>query len=55
MAEQAIVFGVRPNPESDEIGAVLNRQGPVMQADADGPESTGLFEMQRRVAGILAK
>jgi hypothetical protein len=47
--EQAVVLGVVANPEPDDVGAVLNGERAVVQADADEPEAADALELQAGV------
>lgn len=35
-----------PDPEPDDILCILDSQGAIMQANADGPETAGLLELE---------
>ncbi len=40
------------NPEPDNVGTILDGNGPVVNSDSGGPEPANLFEMERRVPRI---
>jgi len=52
-AEDSIVLGVRADPEPDQIGAILDRQRAIVQANADSPKAPNLLQSQRRVTRVL--
>jgi len=51
--DDLVILGVRPDPEPDQIGTILDRQRAIMQANPDRPERPDLLQVQRRVPRIL--
>ena len=51
--QEPLVFVVGSDPEPMERGFFKDRECPVACADADGPHGAGLFELERRMAGIV--
>jgi hypothetical protein len=47
--QKPIIFWMLADPEPDQIVVQFNGQRAMMQADADGPEATGLFQMKGRM------
>jgi hypothetical protein len=43
---------MRPDPEPHEIAAAVSGQGPVVKADARGPQFPDLLEMQRPMTRV---
>jgi hypothetical protein len=46
-ADQCVVFVVGPDPEPHDVAPRLNRQGSIVQSDADRPELADSLELQR--------
>ena len=44
LANQSVVLGVRADPEPHDIRFVTHGQGPVVQANPDGPETIYLLQ-----------
>jgi hypothetical protein len=55
MTKQFVIVGMRSNPEPQDIALVFHGHCPVVEADTDGPETTDLLEVQRRMTWILAQ
>jgi hypothetical protein len=45
-ANESVVFAVMPNPEPDDVGAVLHGCGSVMDTNTDRPHPSDLLEVQ---------
>ena len=43
--DEEIVFGVGPDPDPQNVSVVLDRQGAVVKADANGPKRSDLLEV----------
>jgi hypothetical protein len=50
-----VVFGMRSDPEPNEISATFHGECSMMQTDAHGPESAHLLEMERRMTRIISQ
>jgi hypothetical protein len=54
LANELVIFGMRADPDPQNAAIpFLDTQGPVMQTNARGKESTDPLEMQRRVCAIF--
>jgi hypothetical protein len=50
--DQAVVFGVRPDPEPDAVFIVPDAQGAMVEADMGRPKSADALETERGVVWI---
>ena len=53
-ADQPVVFDVGSDPEPHDVLLMLQGKRPVMNADAGGPETADLLEMERGVMRIFS-
>ena len=55
LAEESVVFAVRPNPEPDDSVGRIDSHSPVVQSYASRPLAARLFEMERRMPRVCLK
>ncbi len=55
MTKQFVIVGMRSNPEPQDTALVFHGHRSVVDADTDGPETTGLLEVQRGMTWILVQ
>jgi hypothetical protein len=53
MSDQAVILGVRSDPEPHNILSLFHCKSAVMQTNSNGPESADLLESQRRMLRVL--
>ena len=51
--DQQIVFAMVPDPEPDDLLSILHGQRSVVDPHPHGPHPPELFEMQRRMPGVV--
>jgi len=52
LLDDLVVFGVRPDPDPEQVIAVLNGQGTVVETYANGPKLADFLEVERRMPWI---
>ena len=52
-AKESVVFAVMPNPEPDNIGAVLHGSGSIVNADTNRPHPPDFLEVQRWMPRVV--
>jgi hypothetical protein len=48
-AKDRVVLRVCADPEPEQIGVILDREGPLVKANADRPKTADLLEVERRM------